>query len=301
MKIIAVLNKDGGTFRKIDMAAYSQRLVQVFKNHGHEIECRIVSGQDITDALDEAAHDKGLDAIIAGGGDGTISAAARIAWENKVALGVIPAGTMNLFARSLGYPLDIWQALEVLAKGKVIEVDIASANGRPFVHQFSAGLHARMIRYRNSMRFGSKLGKIGASIRAAISVILNPPIFDVEFTTKGETKHHLASAIFVANNHFGSNSLMFSDDLTGGHLGFYITDALPPRGVAKLALYILRGKLRDNDAVTVMSLHEVELHFPVKRHDVKCVIDGELLDMPRDVKIKIHAGELKVLAPNPQQ
>jgi diacylglycerol kinase family enzyme len=39
----------------------------------------------------------------------------------------------------------------------------------------------------------------------------------------------------------------------------------------------------------------VELHFPKKRHDLRCVIDGELLPMERDVALKVHAGELKVL------
>ncbi|HEX2148054.1 MAG TPA: diacylglycerol kinase family protein, partial [Pseudorhizobium sp.] len=247
--------------------------------------------------MQRVAATPGVEGLIAGGGDGTISAAADIAWRNRLVLGIVPAGTMNLFSRSLKLPLDIWDVLGVLADGRVQQVDIASANGRSFVHQFSAGLHARMVRYRNSMTFGSRLGKIRASTRAAFGVMFNPPVFEVEFSAEGKRGARKVSAISVSNNEFGSDPLLYADDVTGGHLGFYIADPLTPRGVAGLAFDILRGRLKENESVTAMTATEVELHFPRERRDVRCVIDGELLPMDRDVKIRIHAGELKVLVP----
>ncbi|MDS7596585.1 diacylglycerol kinase family protein [Agrobacterium tumefaciens] len=295
MKLVAVFNRDGGTFRTTDMQAYCDHARQVFTQTGHEVDCRPVDGKDIMAELERAADEPGIDGIIAGGGDGTISAAAGIAWKHGIALGVIPAGTMNLFARSLKVPLDIHQALDTLATSEVAEVDIASANGRLFVHQFSAGLHSRMVRYRNNLAFASRLGKIKASVRAAINVILNPPVFEVEFTVNGEKQLRKVSAISVSNNEFGQNALLVADDVSGGHLGFYLTDPLRPAGVAKLALDILRGRFKENASVTAMTATAVELHFPKRRHDVRCVIDGELLPMERDVALKLHARELKVL------
>lgn len=295
MKLVAIFNRDGGTFRTTDMQAFCEYSRDVFTREGHEIDCRPVDGKDILAELERAADEPGIDGIIAGGGDGTISAAAGIAWKHGIALGVVPAGTMNLFARSLKLPLDIRQALEALASGDIAEVDIASANGRLFVHQFSAGLHSRMVRYRNNLAFASRLGKIKASVRAAISVILNPPVFEVEFTVNGEKQRSKVSAISVSNNEFGRNSLLVADDISGGHLGFYLTDPLRPLGVTRLALDIMRGKLKENASVTAMTATSVELHFPRTRHDVRCVIDGELLPMERDVALKLHAGELKVL------
>jgi diacylglycerol kinase family enzyme len=295
MKFIAVLNRDGGTFKTTDIDAYVPHLQAAFSRHGHQIDIRPVRGKEVGDALERAADEVGIAGIIAGGGDGTISAAAGIAWKHNIALGIIPAGTMNMFARSLGLPLDIWEVVDVLASGHIEDVDIATANGRPFVHQFSAGLHARMVRLRNKMQFSTKLGKMLASLRAVGSVILNPPSFDVEFTVDGVVHNHQASGIFVSNNQFGESSLMYASDVTGGHLGLYVADALSPTGVAKLATHILRGKMKESDSVTAMKLGEVELHFPVSRKDLKCVMDGELLNMDKDVHIKIHAGELKVL------
>jgi diacylglycerol kinase family enzyme len=245
--------------------------------------------------MERAARRDDIDGIVAGGGDGTISAAASIAWKNGVALGVVPAGTMNLFARSLKVPLDIWQALEVLAFGELDNVDIASANGRPFIHQFSAGLHARMVRYRNSYSYRSRLGKLRASARAAFGVVFNPPEFEVEFEAAGMKESRRVSAISVSNNPFGENALLYADNLRSGELGFYTAKPLNPLGVARLAVDMLRGKFRENDAVMVMHPAEVNLHFPKLRAKANCVMDGELLPLERDVTVKLHPGELKVL------
>lgn len=295
MRLVAIFNRDGGTFRTTDLDAYCDHARKVFSEAGHEIDCRLVSGKDIVQEMERAAEESGLDGLIAGGGDGTISAAAGIAWKHGIALGVVPAGTMNLFARSLKLPLDIWQAVDALATGHVQNVDIASANGHPFVHQFSAGLHARMVRYRDRMEYASRLGKIRANIRAALGVVLNPPVFDVEFTVAGQTQRRHVCAISASNNEFGPNPLLVADDITRGRLGFYLAEALTPSGVARLAIDILRGKLKENASVTAMAVESVELHFPKRRHDVRCVIDGELRPMKRDVALKIHAGELKVI------
>jgi len=295
MRIKAIFNRDGGTFRTTDMEAYSTRAETVFRDAGHEIEIAVVSGSEMSETLERAARRDDLDAMIAGGGDGTISAAAAVAWKNGIPLGIVPAGTMNLFARALKLPLDIWKVLDVLADGRIVDADIGSADGRAFVHQFSMGLHARMVRYRESYSFASRLGKIRASTRAAVGVMFNPPEFEIEFAVDGVRETREVSAISVSNNHFGPNALMYADDVTGGHLGFYTAPPLKPSGVAKLTFDILRGKFRESPLITAMSVATVDLHFPKERHNTNCVIDGELLPIGRDVTLRIHPGELKLL------
>jgi diacylglycerol kinase family enzyme len=130
--------------------------------------------------------------------------------------------------------------------------------------------------------------------------MLNPPEFEVEFTAEGQSGYRKVSAISVSNNEFGRDPLMYAESLTHGHLGFYIADPLTSAGVARLTFDILRGRLKENAAVTAMTATELHLHFPRHRHDVRCVIDGELLPMKRDVHLQIHAGELKVLVNEPQ-
>lgn len=297
MRFKALFNRDGGTFRTTDMDAYAKKAEQVFRAAGHEIECSVVAGGDIVPALEKAAGERDVDGLIAGGGDGTISAAAGIAWKTGLPLGVVPAGTMNLFARSLRLPLDIWASLEALAAGRVMDADIGTADGRPFVHQFSAGLHARMVRMRDAMTYASRMGKIAANVRASMNVMLDPPQFEVEFDADGHREHRRVSAINVSNNPFGDNSLMFSEALNTGHLGFYLTDPLRPSGAARLAVDILRGRMRQNTAVTEMRARAVDLHFPRLHHKANCVLDGELMPLGCDVSIRLHPEELKVIVP----
>lgn len=296
MKVKAIFNRDGGTFRTTDMETYGRRVEEVFRAAGHQVEIAVVAPGDIPQALETACRRDDLDAIVAGGGDGTISAAAGVAWRTGMPLGVIPAGTMNLFARSLKLPLDIWKVPEVLANGRIIDGDIGSADGRAFVHQFSMGLHARMVRYRQSYTFASRPGKIGASVRAAIGVIFNPPDFEIEFDADGHRETRHVSQISVSNNHFGHATLMYAEDVTAGHLGFYTAPPLSPAGVAKLASDILRGRFRASQLITEMSALAVDLHFPKVDRKINCVIDGELLPIKRrDVALRVHPGELKLL------
>src|SRR5579871_6300559 len=102
MRVIGVLNRDGGTFKTMDMAAFAKKAEAAFASAGHELEARVVAGRDLIAELKRAARDAEL--LLAGGGDGTVSAAAAIGQANGVALAALPAGTMNLFARSLGIP-----------------------------------------------------------------------------------------------------------------------------------------------------------------------------------------------------
>ena len=60
---------------------------------------------------------------------------------------------------------------------------------------------------------------------------------------------------------------------------------------------ILRGRLRENADITEMTGSAVDLHFPKIDRAVNCVIDGELLPMGKDVALRLHAGELKVIVP----
>jgi diacylglycerol kinase (ATP) len=87
-----------------------------------------------------AAIDLRPDLLIVGGGDGTISEAARCLAHRDMALGLLPLGTTNNFARTLQLPLDPAGAIGVLTGGKVADVDLARAGDAVFANLVSAGL-----------------------------------------------------------------------------------------------------------------------------------------------------------------
>src|SRR5206468_13014314 len=100
---------------------------------GLEVEVEAVrEGSEIIPAVQRALA-RGVEMIVAGGGDGTVSAVASQLVGTSTALGVLPLGTLNHFAKDLGMPLDRDEALAAIARGTLRQVDVGEVNGRVFI------------------------------------------------------------------------------------------------------------------------------------------------------------------------
>jgi len=251
----------------------------------------------VAEAFDKASAARGVDVVIAGGGDGTISAAAARLMGKKKALAVLPAGTMNLFARGLGIPQNLDDAVKAFADGEIIAVDMASANGRPFVHQFSIGMHAKMVHLREKMDFGSRLGKIRASARAAWSTLNNPPAMNVTLTIGEAEVVARTSGIGITNNLFGERHLPYADNPAGGVLGIYVTMTRQRGELLHFFFNMARGKWRDNQHVEIHQTDKAVLHINTSGKRLKAVLDGELIGLEPDTVFEIHPKALRVLVP----
>jgi diacylglycerol kinase family enzyme len=280
----------------MDMDAFCAMAVDIFARQGHRLDCRVVAGDAVAEALRIAATGSAADAVLAGGGDGTISTAAAIAYETGMPLAVLPVGTMNLFARALGMPLVLSEALEALAAGEIGQVDIATANGRTFVHQFGVGIHARLVRIRDTMHYRSRWGKMLASLRAVGAAAIDPPRFEVEIRTGQGADRRRVSGIAVSNNPLGEGQI-HADGLDRGLLGVYVAAPVSTAGLLRLALGLVTGRWRASPMVSEKEVTEVTLHFPRRKRSSKAVIDGELIDLDQSVTLKAHPGGLKVVLP----
>lgn len=298
MQIQGVFNRDGGSLKTIDVEAFAARAREVFETHGHELVVHVVSGAEIAGAL-EAAAARG-EALLAAGGDGTVSSAARVAYARGIPLGVLPAGTMNLFARSLGLPLGLDAAVEALAGGAVEAVDIATANGKPFVHQFSVGIHPKLVRLRDRLSYRSRIGKMLASGRASLGVVFNPPNFLAEVSTPRGPERWRLAGISISNNPLDEGHLPLADRLDRGVLGIYLLKPLTMGTALDLAFGMLRGKFRSLPEVVDREAKEATIRFPHKKDGALAVMDGELMTLPDRIDLKIRPGALKVIVPRPE-
>jgi len=302
MRVAAILNRDSGTLRTMDLDAFCADAVSVFTEAGHELQCHIVSGDEVLAVIEKFSVDPDVDAIVAAGGDGTISSAAGIAHRSGKILGVLPAGTMNLFARALGVPSDIHRALHAVAHGTVGQIDLATANDQPFVHQFGVGIHARLVNIRNNMVYSSRFGKMLASLRAIGAAALNPPHFDVEFEDEaGGRKKRKVSGIAVSNNPLDDGPVPVAQSLDGGRLGVYFAGKVTTLELIRLMIDVLVGRWRANPLVTELETERFVLHFPKRKREVHAVIDGELIHLERDVELKILPKALSVILPAGQE
>jgi diacylglycerol kinase family enzyme len=297
VRFVAVLNRDGGTLRTADLDALCDRMRQVLERAGHDLAVDIAGGGDIAAHLEKAAKRRGVDVVMAGGGDGTISTAASLLMNRKKALAVLPAGTMNLFARGLGVPAALDAAIGSFATGKVVPVDMATANGKPFVHQFSIGLHAKMVHLREKMEFGSRLGKMSASVRAAWAALDNPPKMEVDLTVGEAETRVRTTGIGVSNNLFGEGHLPYADNPAGGVLGIYV--ATPRRRGELLRFFYdtMRGRWRESQHVDVLQGATAVLKVRSSARRLPAVMDGELVRLEPVTRFEIHPGALNVLVP----
>lgn len=124
--------------------------VETVRKEGHEVEVRVTfEAGDGERFAREAVHAEGLDAIVAGGGDGTINEVFAAAFLEGVpdglSFGVLPLGTANDFAHSAGIPIDdATAALRLVTTSPAVPIDVGLLDGRPFVNLVSGGFGSRV-------------------------------------------------------------------------------------------------------------------------------------------------------------
>lgn len=297
MRFHVILNRDGGSLRRRDLDRFAGQARATLEGLSHEVSVSIVAGDGVDDALREVAGGP-AEAVMVGGGDGTVSAAAARLADSDKALAVLPAGTMNLFARSLGIPLDLDEAVGALGGGRIAAVDVAEAGGRIFVHQFSVGLHAKLVRLREKRSFGSRAGKMWASVRAGIEAFLRPPRLAAALSIDGQDLVVRTAGIGVTNNLFGEgNRLPYAARPDGGVLGVYVTRVRRRRDLVRFALGAMLGRWERNEQIDVHQGKEVRLRLLAHHRRFGCAIDGELATLGEETRLRILPGALKVLVP----
>ncbi|WP_306257828.1 diacylglycerol kinase family protein [Pararhizobium sp. IMCC21322] len=300
MDCLILINGDSGTLKTADLSAFEAHVSSEFENSGHTIEMVRIDRVGMNSALDLVRTSK-TELLIAAGGDGTVSAMAELAWESGRFLGVLPGGTMNLYARTLNMPDDLFEAVSALAQGRADTADIATANGAPFINQYAVGFHPRAVRLRNKMDYSSRIGKIWATLRAMFSVMTNPPSMLVELTRddRGADTVRIA-ALSVSNNMIGTGHDLFADHYDGHVLGVYRTPRVKPIEAVRLILDLIIGRWAENDKVLIEEVRKLTLRFPKKRGSAQALRDGELVELPDTVQFEIHDDDLKVWVPQPE-
>jgi diacylglycerol kinase family enzyme len=253
------------------------------------------SGADICDFA-RLAVKEGAVAVIAGGGDGTVNAVASTLLGSEVALGVLPLGTLNHFAKDLGIPLDIEAATRNIFQGRQVSVDVGEVNGRIFLNNSSLGVYPRVVRYREAHRAQGH-NKWVAFVRAILLVLRRHALFHVRLRIDRDKELSRATAfVFVGNNEYEMTGLRIGarKALDAGNLWV----CLPSRGgradLVRLALRALLGRLQGSD-LHLLSAREMVIHTGKKRSSV--AIDGEVANMAPPLKYRILPRALKVIVP----
>ena len=113
---------------------------KALRDAGLDIEAHAVEDEKESARLIALEIEAGAKIVVVGGGDGTLSDAASHLIHTDVALAVLPMGTGNTFARSLGLPLDLVEAAKTIAAQHIEKIDVGKVNDQIFLNSVALGL-----------------------------------------------------------------------------------------------------------------------------------------------------------------
>lgn len=259
------------------------------------IEVRILDpAQDPTNPFENPPGQR-PSIVVAGGGDGTISSVAAGLLDGPAALGVLPLGTLNHFAKDLAIPLDLAQAVRVIAKGDAQHVDVGEVNGRIFLNNASLGLYPRIVLAREDARRRLHASKWPALARASWQALKRPHALEVALTVDGKRLQRRTPFLFVGNNRYELAGLEAGKRraLDGGLLSVHVLRPQSPFGFILMALRTLCGlSTRERDFERFL-VEEFEVEAVGDRLEV--ARDGEVEPMSSPLRFRIRPRALRVI------
>ena len=249
---------------------------------------------------EDAARDgleRGFERIVAAGGDGTICAVASVLANSGRTMGVLPRGTFNYFARSLGVPQDLHGAVEVLRTGAPRPVSVATINGQTFLNNASLGAYAAILETREDVyrRWGRSRVAAYWSVVKTLATLRNPLRLTIE--AGGATVRRRTPLVFAVANAYQLDELGLPgrECIERGELALFVAPdggrAGLMRHAAALALGLAR---RERDYELICG---APIRIAPRRASGHVARDGERSRMPGPFELAVEPGALRVLAP----
>jgi len=291
-RITILLNPRAGT----QDDAVVQRVSDAFRRAGAgEPDVRTTEGPLIrTAASDALAH--GSTIVVAGGGDGTVSSVASTIVGSDAALAILPLGTLNHFAKDVGVPLDVDDAIRAIARGRTVRVDVGVVNGHPFINNASVGMYASLTAERLAMqRFGRR--KWLAHALAAARVWRRYHRLHVHLRADGRERTVPTPFVFVGNNEYKLSGLELGGRkrLDGGRLHVCMAPGMPRRRVVRMIIIAIFGDVSRLEGFESLTASEVTLDAGTAR--LRLSLDGEVSTFDSPLEFRIRPRALRVIVP----
>lgn len=271
-----------------------ERLRELFANSGVVARITLASGSDLSALAEQAVRDEHT-IVVAGGGDGTINAVASALVGTDVALGVLPLGTLNHFAKDLKIPLELEQAVANVFSGERVSVDVGEVNGRVFLNNSSIGIYPWFVQQRDDLQ-SRGYGKWMASLPAMLAVAKRRSRLYVRLLV--DERHERARETpfaFVGNNKYEIAGVRLGErtQLDSGQL--WVCRA-PRVGLMKLPGLLLKSLAGfEPRELDTLETREVWIETPSKR--VSVAIDGEVTELDSPLHYVNRPRALNVIVP----
>lgn len=264
----------------------------VLAGGGFEVEAR---GVDRSESATEAVRDavaRGVDAVFAMGGDGTVRDVASGLYGSRVPLGVLPAGTTNVVARALRVPLDPLAAARVLAGGAAAAMDVGLCGERLFLMQATAGFDASVIA-RVDRRLKARFGRVSIALQGLGQWWrYKYPALELRIDGRPTTARQVA----VCNipEYAGSFRIVEAGRFDDRRLDVVLFHGEGRRATLSFFVDLVRGVHESRSDVEVRNADSVELLGPA---GADLQIDGDPIPAAVPVAMRLAPEPLQVLVP----
>ena len=244
-------------------------------------------------------------AVVAVGGDGTLNTVAQAAHAVGCAMGVVPQGTFNYFARTHGIPADPAEAVRLLLQSAPAPVQVAGINDRVFLVNASLGLYPDLLEDREAYKARFGRSRWVALVAACATLLRAQRRLRLHIETGGTVRDVQTLTLFVGNNRlqlqqFGAEPA----DTLAGTPGEGSMAALMLRPIGTLAMIGLMfrgalGTLGDAQSVDHFEFDHmvVKPGLPHSRRGVKVAFDGEVTTRHAPLDFRVLAKPLYLLKP----
>ena len=291
-----ILNPFAGTSTTAP-ADIQQRLADLFTAEGISPRLSVARSATEVSTLASRAVRAGSRLVVAGGGDGTINTVASALVGTEVALGVLPLGTLNHFAKDLGIPLDLDGAVQTIGTGRIAHIDVGDVNGQMFLNNSSLGLYPRIVQHRQKQEERLGRGKWPAFLWATFVFLYRYPFLTLRLCLHHKDMVRRTPFVFIGNNeyqlelfHVGARVC-----LNAGHLSLYLAPRTGRLGLLALALRGLLGRLRSGKDFEALCVQEVRVETRWQR--LLVATDGEVSVLETPLHYRIRPGALRVMVP----
>lgn len=242
----------------------------------------------------DLARSRGITTVLAAGGDGTIGCIAGHLVGTDFTLGVLPAGTSNDFARSLGIPMDPRAAVAMVAHDRPARVDVGVAGGKVFVHAAVLGLSTEFVRTEEALR--RVLGRL-SYVAAGIWSYVRRRKSHLVLTTKSGVHRYDAYEMAFVNAPVFAGPLGFevaAADVNDRRLTVVVVESLSIWSLLRYLPTALTGHLGHLPGIETLSIVSAEISCETP---LEVTVDGEKAGRT-PMTIAVSPGGLRVFVPN---
>jgi len=269
----------------------------LFAAEGLEAEVLLAEDPRQLPAAIERARSAGTDLVVAGGGDGTQAAVASSLAGTDAVQGVLPLGTLNHFAKDLGIPMKLEDAVRTIAQGRTLQVDVGEVNGRIFINNSSLGLYPEIVRERELQRMRLGKSKWRALASATLRATQRSHGLAVRIASESEEQVRRTPFVFIGNNRYTMEGLDIGAraSLQGGELALYLGRRRGRLALLKLALRALFKRLDQAEDFEVVTGQAFVISTTDAR--IRVATDGEIAMLDTPLHYRIRPAALRVMVP----